>query len=249
MRALAAAVILAAAVGAACRGGTFEPPRKAHDPLLNGLKEPPLNVPAKAPVPTRPGTPPHPSLPRGGQPEILVFRDGRPLNRALTTSGRVALKSGVVDMVPETGAAIQILYRLPQNLDQLPAFTGPGSLTYVDRSTPAGPAKRVILSADGLPLIGETWQKSPEPVTADLAAGLQLRQTAGSAEGVHAVAVEILQGHQAQSLTPGAATTIKVASRTLRALVQESYVANVTDPTGQHVGGYILHVWVTGTKP
>jgi hypothetical protein len=244
-----AAVILAAAVGAACRGATFEPPKQARDPLLERLKEPPLNVPMKAPPRTRQETPRPPALPPGDQPGIFVFSDGRPLTRALTVSGRVALKSGVVEFVPETGTAVQVLYRLPQKLDQVPALTGTGSLTYVDRSSPAGPAKRVILSVDGLPLLAEVWQKSPGPITLELGTGLELRQTPGSAEGVHDVPVEIVLRQEAQPLSAGVVTTVKTASGMLRAFVQASYVANVPDPTGQYVGGYILHAWIARATP
>ena len=233
-------LMFGAALAAGCGGASFEPPQQARDPLLEKLKEPPLNLPATKSA--KPSAVPQempkqtPALTRD-QPGILVTSDGRLMSRALSLSGRVAHKSGLIEFAAENQPSVQIIYRLPRELPPPPDLTSPGSMVLIDRSTPGGPGRQLIVSTDGLPLLGEVWLKSPGPLTVALGPGLQLRQRQGPTEGIHDVPVEVVQNAQGQVIPVRAVTAVKAPAGVLQIFVQASYVANSSDPTGQYEGG------------
>ena len=234
------------AIVAGCRGTSFDPPQQARDPLLEKLNQPPVNLPAKRfsnpPVVDIPEQ--TPLLPPGNSRAYLSSSNGRLVSRALSVLGNLTTKAGLIQFTAEKQPTVHILYRLPPQLPPLPQMKGPGSVAFVDRTTPGGPARQLIVSADGTPLLGEVWLKSPDPITVELGLGLQLRQRSGPTEGIHNVAVEIVQMKGAQLISVGVVTTIKTPRGPLDTLVEASYVANSSDPTGQYPGGYILHAWV-----
>jgi hypothetical protein len=239
--------MLGAAVVTGCGGASFDPPQQARDPLLEKLNQPPVNRPQSSKPSGVPESIPRqtPVLPPGDGPGTFVFSDGRLVSRALTLSGRVTHKSGLIEFAAEKQPAIQILYRLPRQLPPLPQVAGPGSLAFVDRSSPGGPGRQLIVSADGIPLLGEVWLKSPDPITVELWPGFQLRQRPGPTEGIRQVPVEIVEKTQRpQLITVDAVTTVKAATGLLQTFVEASYLANSSDLTGQYPGGYILHAWV-----
>jgi hypothetical protein len=250
---LSTLLILSVAVVAGCGRASFDAPQQARDPVLAKLNEPPVNRPQKrasTSVVPQNVQGQRPVLPPGDRPGMVVFSDGHLVSRALTLSGRLTNKSGLIEFAAENQTAIQILYRLPQQLPFPPDVTNAGSLVFIDRSNPGGPDRRLIVSTDDIPLLAEVWLKSPAPITVELGPGLQLTQRPGPPEGIHDVPVEIVQRMQgSQLLSVGAVTTVKAPTGLLRTFIEASYTANSSDPTGQYPGGYVLHAWVVRSGP
>jgi hypothetical protein len=227
-----------------CRGRTFEAPKQAHDPMLEKLKQPPLNTPWNASPKRDPDNRRQPAPRSNDQPGVWVFSDGRFVTSNLILSGRAAHNNGAIDFVTDQGKTLQIQYRLPRQMGPLPQLTATASLAVLDRSNPGGPAKRVMVTVGALPLLGEMWQKSATPIVVDLGAGLQVRQTPVSIEGIHNVPVEIVQNQDVRPIAVGTVTTVKTALGVFQSFVAESYFADSSDTTHQFPGGYVIHVWI-----
>jgi hypothetical protein len=228
-------------IAAGCRGARYDPPRQSSDPLLEKLAQPGVNRPAgrqAAAVAQPRGAP-------GTQAGMVLLVNGQPVTRALNLEGRLAYKDGVIELLAENQPTVEIHYRLPKGLPALGRVNEQGSVAAVDRSNPGGPARQIIVSAAGAPVLGEVLLKSPHPVSIELGPGLQLRQRAEPAEGLTDVAVELVSKvSDGQPITTGAVTTVKLPGGPIHIYVEASYRLNVPDPTGQYPGGYIFHAWV-----
>jgi hypothetical protein len=235
-------MVVALLVG--CRGRTFDAPKNAHDPLLQKLKEPPVNEPRRAPRVVAPDTRRAPTLPAGDQPGMFVSSDGHLLARAVATTGRVVHTAGVIDFTGDKGDNVHILYRLPKQLEPIPELKGTGNLVFADQTNPGGPGKRVIVTMDSMPLLAEIWLKSATPITVEVSSGLQVRQTPAMPPDIRSVPVSVLQSHDATSVAVGTRTAVKTASGVLQIFLAASDFTDSSDPTGQSKGGYILHVWI-----
>lgn len=240
--------ILLSTVGlSACGGATFDPAPRSRDPVLEKLEPPPLNLPRHTAA--RPQGPPDPArmpaLPPGDRPAIVVRTTELLDAKTLASPGLVTSKKGEIEFAPENRAGIRIYFRLPRELPSPPELSHTGTLALVDRTGPAGPVRQVIVSVDGMPLIGEVRLKSPTPINFALAPGLELRQQRRPDRGSGDVAVEIGgETRKPQLLTTRGVTEVATAGGVLLVFVGASYVVDLPDPTGQYPDGYILHAWV-----
>jgi hypothetical protein len=235
----------------ACRDATFEPPPRPQQKLLEKLKSPPLNLPARSPrASSNDRQTPTARLPAGNGPGIVVATKGRIVRGPLRLSGRVSAEANRLEFVVENQPPLQIEYQLPAPLKPPSPVKGPGTLVFQDRTNPGGPGRQLVITARDAPLLAEFWLKSPEPIGVDVGAGLRLKQRTGPPEGIHDVALDIVEETQnSYPLLLRAPTTIKTRAGVLQTFVESSYVVNTSDATGQYAGGYILHVWIVRSGP
>jgi hypothetical protein len=241
MRALVVTLGLAAAL--ACgRGGAQPPQNQPHDPLLAGLKAPPLNRPASyvARPPINGGS----RLPQGDRPALALVSEGRPGRPIRTLSGLVTARRGLIEIQGTDGVRVQVLYRLPPGLVEPPGLSSPGELSVLERDRAEGdPARQVVVRSDGSLLLAQISLAAAKPVTAELGGGLRLvqRQASGvaSEQGYVDVAVEAYDGEMA-------AGTIPIARPALirtRAGVFQSFVES-----SRFTSSYTLRAWVVRSQ-
>ena len=238
------APMLAALAVCGCQGDRFNPPEQTRDPLLRGLKPPPVNMPARGsnPAPAPPAADQTPAPPQ--EPGVLVMLDGRPARGAIKAVGRIVMTSGLIAFIAENKSNVRVAYRLPASLTAPPDLQALGSLDFFDRTSPGGPDRQVIVATEGVPLLGEVRRTSRAPITADLGSGLALRQRAVAAEGIREVPVEFVQQQGAQPLSTRKVSDVKVSTGVLRIWIDASHRVDIPDPAGQYPGQYILHAWI-----
>jgi len=231
---------------AACKGPTFKAPQQSPDPLLDKVSQPSLNAPQKqaptpVPAPESPGSDPIRLL--GDRSGMLIIMNGRLVSGSLTAAGRLTHKSSVMELAAGNQPAVRIVYRLPKPLPAPPELSASGRLEFSDRSSPAGPNRKLVVSTDGIPLVGELWLTSPNAITVDFAPGVRLTQRSGSPDQPQTVPVHVGPGPGEQPLPVGVATVVKTAAGLVQILVEATYRV-APDPAGQDPGGYILHAWI-----
>ena len=222
IRALVMTIGLAGAIGCSPRGP--EPPgNQPRDPLLAGLKAPPLNRPAfyfaTAPITGSA------SLPAGNQPALVLVSAGHPIRAIGDLPGVVTARAGRFEVERTNGARIEVLYRLPAQLIAPADVASSGGLSIVERGTATGdPARQVAVRTEGSLLLAQISLTGPRPVTAHLGAGLRLVQRPVSGEqGSGEVTVDAFDGAQLVATLPIAkATQIRTRSGLFQSFVEVS---------------------------
>jgi hypothetical protein len=240
MRALVVTLGLTAALGCG-RGGPQPPQNQPHDPLLAGLKAPPLNRPAAYVARTPIGS--SSSLPQGDRPALVLVSDGRPGRPIRAVSGQVTARRGLIE-VQGTDVRVQVLYRLPPGLGEPPALSSPGELSVLERVMAEGePARQVVVRSGGSLLLAQISLAAPKPVIAELGGGLRLvqRQASGAASerGYVDVAVDAYDGEMSAGTIPIA----QPASIRTRAGVVRSFVES-----SRFTSSYTLRAWVVRSQ-
>ena len=145
VRRCAVLLVVSMAGVVACGTTDPEPPKdRPRHPLLDNLKPPPLNRPvAAAPIPVDGA-----ALPGGNRPALLLLKDGRPFQGVVTSQGRITTRANRIEFASEGRSPIQILYRLTQGLSPIPEGEASGHATLLERSSPAGPDRLVLIRSD-----------------------------------------------------------------------------------------------------
>lgn len=241
MRAFVVTLGLATALG--CGRRDPQPPQnQPHDPLLAGLKAPPLNRPAA--YVARPPIGGSSSLPQGDGPALVLVSDGPPGRPIRAVSGQVTARRGLIEIQGADGVRVQVLYRLPPGLAEPPALSSPGELSVLERVRAEGdPARQVVVRSDGSLLLAQISLAAPKPVTAELGGGLRLvqRQASGVApgQGYVDVAVDAYDGEMAAGTIPIAQPVLIRA----RAGVLHSFVES-----SRFTSSYTLRAWVVRSQ-
>jgi hypothetical protein len=164
-------------------------------------------------------------------------------------NGRLTISADRIRIEPQAGDTLELLYRLPSGLPNLPAGAGNGSVQITENSGPGGADRRVIVSRDTRLLLAEIWQRSPRPFVVDLGNGLRLVQQpvrAPSDQPYAEAPLRAVDRAGAGVAVPiGRATEIQTAAGRYVVLAE---ISNLFTPSpsdaGQVEGGYILRAWI-----
>lgn len=170
------AVLVPCAVIVACVREPQPPADQPQHALLDSLalSPPPLNQPVSLRGTAVP--PGAPQLPAGEASAVMLMRDGRPFEGALNATGQLSVTAERVRLDIEGGGTFEIIYRLPRTLAALPQVSGSGGVSALERTSPEGANRHVIVRLGTRLLLAETWRRAAEPVVLDMGGGLRLVQ-------------------------------------------------------------------------
>ena len=185
---------LVLALPLACAQAPEPPENQPQHNLLRALKPPPLNLPKSDPSPKPPTQQPGDLTDTG----VIVLRGDGPFQGSANLSGHLTLRRGRMDLIDDGKRSIQLIYRPPPGLSvPVEGEFNKGELSVLERWTPTGPHRRILVRGDGSLLLSYISVRSEEPIRVDLGQALQLSQHAErSKERPLLSAVEVDVSHQ-----------------------------------------------------
>ena len=237
--------LVIAAASAGCAAEPDPPPGQPQHVLLNELEPPPLNRPT-APSSVRADEPPPQAAP-GDTPGVFAFREGRLIVGTIEVAGNVSVEPAVIRVQPESGAPIELRYRLPAGLSVPAPRSGAGRAAITQQTSPAATDRRVLVSIGEQPVLAEIWQQRSQPLEFEIGPGIRLVQgEAVSGNGQYAEApVTVVDGGRTLVRVPiGEPVVVQSSAGPVRVLVQVTHLFTPSPAdAGQVEGGYILRAW------
>jgi hypothetical protein len=223
------------------------PPDQPTHPLLDGLEPPPLNQPVT--VTGIPVEPPDVQLPEDDRPALFLLQNGNVFSGEYQASGRLLVSPSLIEITPEDQPPLQILYRAPGGMNELPETTVEGEVSVAELSRPEAADREVIVRDEKGLLFLEVWQNSEEPIQVDTGSDLQFVQEAvdpGQTGEYTEANLTALSGNEPIAQIPvGDPVTLETSEGVFQVFVEVSHLFTPA-PTdqGQHPMSYILHVWM-----
>lgn len=227
-------------------------PTPTH-PLLEGLDPPPLNQPLVAPKPI-PLDKLSPQLPEDDLPALLVLLGERPFSGTFRETGRLNISHDIIELQPAEGEPLRILYRMPQEMVQLPESTLVGRVDVAEFSGPQGANRSVMVYDKQALLFAEVWQSLGTPLTVGL--GDKLRLSQGETRprdrngGYTETKLGVFDGEELVTTIPiGKPTTVETRVGAFQVFVEVSHLfSSRKSDLGQYPDTYILHFWIVGLR-
>lgn len=251
---VAIAIVVAAALLLYTRQTSQDPyANRALPSNLPSTGEPPANLPLEI-TPLSPETF-EPQLTDDGQPQLLLVQDSQPFVGSLRATGEFVLEPNRIQFTPEDGgAALTILYQLPDVLQLGVEGRFQGELNLLEASTPAAANRLLTLtSADSALVLSEAWRTEPEPQRLPVSEGIELVQEAvdpsSSDNSDYTESPVYLEdnGERIADIPIGEASSVETSQGTFNVYVEISHLfASERGDEGEYPPGYILKAWVIG---
>jgi hypothetical protein len=185
----------------------------------------------------------------GARPALVVVAGDDVVRGSVNRSGRLTVRDGQMELASEGQPALQVLFKLPDGLKAPPSQEGNGTVNILERSSAAGPDRRLVVLRDRSLILAQVWVTSAAPVTADLGDGLRLVQQAGSSSSpASALQAQMLDGDRPVGELPQLkAVEIRSRSGVFQVLVETS--RTTYSPQPEQPPRYILKAWIVRAGP
>lgn len=221
------------------------PESETLDPLVEDLDPPPVNFPVEPePIPRADG---RPRLPEGDVSALLVTLGDEPFSGRLEAAGALSVGNDRIRASTERGD-LEVLYRLPPELDRRVRAPERGTVAVRELSSPAGADQSLsVTGTDGVLALGQVWTTSPDPLTVEIARDLVIVQGPVRAPDPGYTEVEtvvVAAGARTEAVV-GKPFVVQAGGGELEVLLESSHFFSAPeDDEGQYPDAYILRAWV-----
>lgn len=247
LRVLVMTLLAINAVGCGVGDESSVAPAQTRDthPLLEDVDPPPVNLPVEAePIPSDETKA---TLPEGDSSALMIFMDEEPFRGQLEVEGSIEVRSQRIEVASAAGR-VEILYRLPPEIEVDVPSVREGSVRIRELSAPAGADQLLRLEDDRRVLVlGESWTTSTRPIEVEMTQGLDIAQetTESTAPGYTELRTIVSSDGVETTAPVGKPFRIRVGNEGFEIFVEGShFFSPAEDDADQFPATYILHVWV-----
>lgn len=219
-------------------------PRAPSNPLMQGLTEPPPNLPR--PIPTDLAE--QVTRPEAREATAILWQDDAPFSGEVVAPAQVTTSDNLITIAARGARPVEVHYDLPDAMAPLRRYAGPANVVLREDTSPAGAERLLVVRAGAALLLSQVRLSDPAPLRIDLGAGLTLEQSATRTDrpGYTPVSVALLDGgRRVGELSTGEVRRLRTSSGEIQFYVEVStYYAPQNDSEAQ-APIYALNAWLS----